>query len=95
MNLCEPWIRILIQGKLVPKLTRSVRNGPNLLSYLFPYIYKKWLKIFIETRNVNFNMLKIFNMFFLYAPQNTVPKKPFNSCIYWICKICIIKFGKV
>ena len=57
------------QGMLVPKLTLgpfltlSVRNGPNLQSYLFqeyislnpsrveqnysPYIYKKWLRIYI------------------------------------------------
>ena len=55
---------------LVPFLTLSVKNGPNLQSYLFQeyislnprrveqnypvYLLKKWLKLYIEPINVNF-----------------------------------------
>ena len=75
LNVCIANFRInlkvdlQLQGILVPKLTLgpfltlSVRNGPNLQSYLFqeknkitPYIYKKWLKLYIETINVNIKL---------------------------------------
>ena len=54
---------------LGPFLTLSVRNGPSLQSFLFqayikaelnkttPYIYEKWLKRFIKTRNVNLELI--------------------------------------
>ena len=70
--------RAIMQGILVSKLalgpflTLSVRNGPNLQSYLFQeYIslnprreeqnytiyLKKWLKLYVETINVNFKLI--------------------------------------
>ena len=45
---------IIIQGILVPKLKKL--SFSRVLS-LNPYIYKKWLKLYIKTINVNFKLI--------------------------------------
>ena len=81
---CKHLFRLIQRCKTEMHLL-SVRNGPNLQSYLFRaylslnpsrvkqnyitqlHIYiKKWLKLFIETRNVNFKLIiRCENQFFL------------------------------
>ena len=80
----------------------SVRNGPNLQSYLFqeyislnprrveqntPYIYKKWLKLHIETINVNLKLMIrcenkfLMNIDFIFEHIPILKQLPdFSSC---------------